>query len=95
MALSGTCVYFHALFDTFVTLLSWIAKTIEDGAHLASGEKLAVGVIASSFQLLTERLVAVDPAHQVAGGGAGVAVGEVEHGKLLFAVTTDLHNDLR
>ena len=70
---------------------SRISKEIEDGAHLAGGEILAVGVIAGGFQLLLERRIAVNPAHQVAGGGAGVAVGEVEHGKLLFGVTTDFH----
>ena len=101
MALSGTYVYFHALFDTFSHISGthnshgclWFSEVIEDGTYLASGEILAVSVIASGFQLLLERLVALYPAHQVAGCSARVAVGEVEHGKLLFAVTAYFHCD--
>ena len=67
------------------------SEIIKDCADLASGEKLAVGVVARGLQLLTELGNAVDPTHQVTGGGARVAVGEVEERKLLFAVTTDFH----
>ena len=68
------------------------SEIIKDGADLASGEILAVGVVASGCKLIAELGNAVDPTHQVAGGGARVAVGEVEERKLLFAVTTDFHN---
>ena len=78
---------------TFYDLRSWFSQVIEYGAHLASGEILAMRVIACGFQLLQERRIAVDPAHQMVGGGARVAVGEVEQGKLLFAVAADFHND--
>ena len=78
---------------TFYDLRSWFSEVVEDGAYLAGGEILAVVVIACGSQLLLESRIAVDPAHQMVGGGAGVAVGEVEQGKLLFAVTTDSHND--
>ena len=47
---------------------------------MASGEILAVRVVAGGLQLLAELGIAVDPTHQVAGGGARVAVGEVEEG---------------
>ena len=70
---------------------SRITEVIEDGADLASGEELAVAVVACSVQLLQERLVAVDPTHQMVGGDARVAVGKVEHCKLLFAVTSYFH----
>ena len=93
MALSGTCMHLCVLFDAFMTLLSWITQVIKDGAYLASGEILAIAVIAGGFQLLKERGIPVDPAHQMAGCRAGVAVGKVEHGKLLFAVTSYLHID--
>ena len=73
--------------------LSWFAQVIEDAAHLASGEILAVAVVASGFQLLLELRVAIDPAHEMAGCRAWVAVGEVEQGKLLFGVAADFHND--
>ena len=78
---------------TFYDLRSWFSQVIEYGTYLASGEILAMRVIACGFQLLQERRIAVDPAHQMVGGGARVAVGEVEQGKLLFAVATDFHND--
>ena len=64
---------------------------IEDSAYLASSEKLAMWVIACGTKLIAELRNAINPAHQVAGGGARVAVGEVEHCKLLFAITADFH----
>ena len=73
---------------------SWesrVTEIIEDGTDLASGEILTVAVVACGFQLSQERLVAVDPTHQMFGGNARVAVGKVEHGKLLFAVTSYFH----
>ena len=70
---------------------SRVSEVIEDGTDLASGEELTVAVVACGVQLLQERLVAVDPTHQVVGGDARVAVGKVEHGKLLFAVTSYFH----
>ena len=70
---------------------SRVSEVIEYGAYLASGEELTVAVVACGFQLLQERLVAVDPTHQMVGGDARVAVGKVEHGKLLFAVTSYFH----
>ena len=73
---------------------SWesrVTEVIEDGAYLASGEELTVAVVACGFQLLQERPVAVDPTHQMVGGNARVAVGKIEHGKLLFAVTSYFH----
>ena len=78
---------------TFYDLRSWFSQVIKDGAYLASGEILAMIVIVCCLQLSLERRIAVDPAHQMVGGDARVAVGEVEQGKLLFAVTTDFHND--
>ena len=68
-----------------------LAQEIEDGAYLSRGEKLAVRIVSCSLQLLLQRGIAVYPSHEVAGGGARVAVGEVEHGKLLFAVTVYFH----
>ena len=59
---------------------------------MARGEKLAVGVVACGFKFLAELVIAVDPTHQVACGGARGAVGEVKERKLLFAVTSDFHN---
>ena len=73
---------------------SWesrVTEVIEDGTDLASGKELTVAVVACGFQLLQERLVAVDPTHQMVGGNARVAVGKIEHGKLLFAVTSYFH----
>lgn len=70
---------------------SRVSEVIEYGAYLASGEILTVAVIASRFQLSLKRRVAVDPTHQMVGGDARVAVGKVEHGKLLFAVTSYFH----
>ena len=75
-----------------MTFLSGVSEIIKDGADLASGEILAMGVIAGALQLLAELGNAVDPTHQVAGGGARVAVGEVEERKLLFAVASYFHN---
>ena len=43
------------------------------------------------MQFSQERLVAVDPTHQMVRGGARIAVGKIEHCKLLFAVTSDIH----
>ena len=70
---------------------SRVSEVIEYGAYLASGEILTVAVIASRFQLSLKRRVAVDPTHQMVGGDTRVAVGKVEHGKLLFAVTSYFH----
>ena len=75
----------------FYDLRSWFSKVIKYGAYLASSEILAMTVIACGFQLSLERRIAVDPAHQMVCGGARVAVGKVEHGKLLFAVTANFH----
>lgn len=91
LALLGTFVRLCVLFYTFVALLSGIAQVIQDGTDLPGGEILAVTVVAGGFQLLSEPRIAVDPAHQMAGCRAWVAVGEVEHGELLLAVTTDFH----
>ena len=74
-----------------MTFLLGFSEIIKDGADLASGEILAMGVVAGALQLLAELGNAVDPTHQVAGGGARVAVGKVELCKLLFAVTADFH----
>ena len=75
----------------FYDLRLGFSKVIKYGAYLASGEILAVAVIACVFQLSLERRIAVNPAHQVVGGDTRVAVGKVEQSKLLFAVTTDFH----
>ena len=91
MALLRTCMYFHALKYTFMTFLSGFSEIIKNGADLASGEILAMGVVAGALQLLAELGNAVDPTHQVACGGARVAGGEVEERKLLFAITADFH----
>ena len=72
-------------------LLSWFSQVIKDGTHLASGEVLAMSVIACGFQFHLERRIAVDPTHQVTGCRARVAVGEVEHGKLLFGIASYFH----
>ena len=74
-----------------MTFLSGFSEIIKDGADLSSGEILAMGVIAGVLQLLAELGYAVDPTHQVAGGGARVAFWKVEHCKLLLAVTADFH----
>ena len=74
-----------------MSFLSRFAYIIKDNADLASGEILAMGVIACCLELLAELRIAVDPTHQVAGGCARGTVGEIELGKLLFAVTTDFH----
>ena len=82
--------------EIFIRGNSWesrVSEVIEDGTYLASGEELTVAVVACGFQLSQERLVAVDPTHQMVGGNARVAVGKVEHGKLLFAVTSYFHID--
>ena len=92
LALLRTCVDFHALKYTFMTFLSGFSEIIKDCADLASGEILAVIVIAGGDKLLAELGNAVDPTHQVAGGGARVAVGEVKECKLLFAVASYFHN---
>lgn len=68
------------------------SEIIKDGADLASGEILAVGVVACGCKLLAELGNAVDPTHQVACGGARVAVGKVKERKLLFAVASYFHN---
>ena len=73
---------------------SWesrVTEVIDDGTHLAGGEELTVAVVACGMQLSKERLVAVDPTHQMVRGGARIAVGKIEHCKLLFAVTSDIH----
>ena len=93
MALLRTYVNFHALKYTFMTFLSGFSEIIKNGADLASGEILAMIVIACGDKLLAELGIAVDPTHQVACGGARVAVGEVEHCKLLFAIASCLHNE--
>ena len=80
--------------ERFIRGNSWesrVSEVIEDGAYLASGKELTVAVVACGVQLLQERLVAVYPTHQMVGGNARVAVGKVEHGKLLFAVTSYFH----
>ena len=98
-----TCTFLHILALLFAHGLHGIhgksfacvlgfSEIIKDGADLASGEILAVGVVACGLKLLAELGIAVDPTHQVAGGGARVAIGEVEERKLLLAVTTDFHN---
>ena len=74
-----------------MTFLSGFSEIIKDGADLARGEILAVGVVACGLKLLAEIGIAIDPTHQVACGGARVAVGEIEHCKLLFAVTSYFH----
>ena len=74
-----------------MTFLSGFSEIIKDGADLASGEILAMGVVADGGKLLAELGIAVDPTHQVAGGGAWVAGGEVKERKLLFAVAADFH----
>mgnify|MGYP004490996917 CR=1 FL=1 len=82
--------------ERFIRGNSWesrVTEVIEDGAYLASGEELTVVVVACGVQLLQKRLVAVDPTHQMVGGDTRVAVGKVEHGKLLFAVTSYFHID--
>ena len=76
---------------TFYDLLSWFPEVIKYGAYLASGEILAMIVIASCLQLSLERGIAVDPAHQMVGGDARGAVGKVEHGKLLFGIASYFH----
>ena len=91
MALLRTFMHFRAFKYTFMTFLSGFSEIIKDGADLARGEILAMGVVACSCKLLSELGNAVDPTHQVACGGARVAVGEIEHCKLLFAVTVDFH----
>lgn len=76
---------------TFYDLRSWFSEVIEYGAYLASGEILAMRVIACCLQLSLERRIAVDPTHQMIGGGARVAVREVEQGKLLFGIASYFH----
>ena len=76
---------------TFYGLRSGFSEVIKYGAYLASGEILAVAVVARGSQLLLERRNAVDPAHQMVGGGAWVTVGEVEQGKLLFGIASYFH----
>ena len=63
-----------------MTFLSGFSEIIKNGADLASGEILAMIVIACGDKLLAELGIAVDPTHQVTCGSARVAVGEVEHG---------------
>ena len=80
--------------ERFIRENSWesrVSEVIKDGADLAGGEELAVAVVACGVQLLQKRPVAVYPTHQMVGGNARVAVGKVEHGKLLFAVTSYFH----
>ena len=91
-ALAWTFMHFLALKYTFMTFLLGFSEIIKDGADLASGEILAMGVVAGGGKLLAELGNAVDPTHQVAGGGARVAVGEVKERKLLFAVASYFHN---
>ena len=92
MALLRTFMHFRAFKYTFMTFLSGFSEIIKDGADLASGEILAMGVVACGLKLLAEIGIAVDPTHQVACGGARVAVGEVKERKLLFAVASYFHN---
>ena len=68
------------------------SEIIKDDADLASSEILAVGVVACGLKLLSELGNAIDPTHQVASGGARVAVGEVKERKLLFAIASYFHN---
>ena len=75
-----------------MTFLLGFSEIIKDGADLASGEILAMGVVACGLKLLAELGNAVDPTHQVACGGARVAFWKVEHCKLLFAVAFYFHN---
>ena len=74
-----------------MVFLSGFSEIIEYDAYLASGEILAVRVVACGCKLLAELLVAVYPTHQVTCCCARIAVGEVEHCKLLFAITADFH----
>ena len=92
-ALTCTFMHFLALKYTFMTFLSGFSEIIKDGADLASGEILAVRVVACGCQLLAELGNAIDPTHQVACCGARVAVGEIELCKLLFAITSYFHNN--
>ena len=61
---------------------------------MASGEKLAMRIIACVAELFAERWISINPAHQVARGGARVAIGEIEERKLLFAITADFHKNV-
>ena len=84
----------HPCGERFIRGNLWesrVTEVIDDGTHLAGGEELTVAVVACGMQLSQERLVAVDPTHKMVRGGARIAVGKIEHCKLLFAVTSDIH----
>ena len=97
-----SCTFLHFYLHTDLTdhtdmiflmynFLSGFSEIIKNGADLARGEILAMGVIADGGKLLAELGNAVDPTHQVACGGARVAGREIEHCKLLFAITSYFH----
>ena len=93
-AICGRIKINHPCGEIFIRGNLWesrVTEVIDDGTHLAGGEELTVAVVACGMQLSQERLVAVDPTHQMVRGGARIAVGKIEHCKLLFAVTSDIH----
>ena len=75
--LALACTFMHFLI-LLCLLFSWLAEILEDGAYLASGEILAVAVVACGFQLLLKGWVAVDPTHQMAGCCSWIAFWEIK-----------------
>ena len=76
---------------TFDDLRLGFSKVIHYQSDLGRCEILGTSAVMNLCQGFLQRVAAVNPAHQVVVGRAGVAVGEIEHGKLLFAVAADFH----
>ena len=69
----------------------WFSKIFHNHGNLCGCEELGTSAVMELCQGFQQRRTAVDPTHQMVGGNARVAVGKVEHGKLLFAVTFYFH----
>ena len=70
---------------------SWFVEVFDDEFHLMFGIELAVLAHPASVHLLAERLAAAYPTPQSSQCSMWLQVGEVEHCKLLFAVTSYFH----
>ena len=76
---------------TFYDLCLWFSKIFHNHSNLCGCEELGTSAVMELCQGFQQRKTAVDPTHQMIGGDARVAVGKVEHCKLLFAVTSYFH----
>ena len=74
-----------------MTFSLWLAEIFQYLDYLGGGEVLGAAAVMEGRKTLAEGRTTVDPAHQMVGGGLRVALGEIEQGELLLAVTSDIH----